>query len=68
MERYKILFSGEISKLQAEINEHIDSGYYPLGGVSAIFSEHSGLGFAQAVMLPDDEMGFDSDVIRKENI
>ena len=64
MERY-IIIQGE--NIQQIINEKIEEGYYPIGGVSVLHDPISRFWQAQAMMLPDDEFDYYEDKLREEN-
>lgn len=64
MKRY-ILIQGD--NIEQIVNEKIDEGYYPIGGVTMLHDPISGFWFSQAMMLPDDEFDYYSDKLREEN-
>lgn len=50
---YVILQDEDPVKLEEKVNEIIDKGYVPLGGISIIFRNQYATVFAQSVYFPD---------------
>ena len=44
------------ASLQVSVNDFIENGYIPIGGVS-ILDQHCGFFYVQAMMLGEDENG-----------
>jgi hypothetical protein len=51
---YKVIeASGEVSKLEAEVNRHIQEGWVPVGGIAVVYSPNSGTWWFYQAMVSE---------------